>query len=255
MNDLRLDYDPPLAWVTFNRPERRNAVTSAMWQELRLLVDELEGRTDVLVVLMRGAGAEAFSAGADITEMRTQLAAPESLRVTQQAVQDGENAWAQLDRPTIALISGACTGAGCGLALACDLRLATPSSFFAVPPARLGLVYSLVDTRRIVDLAGPARAKEILFTGRRISAEEAVQWGLVNRLVPQDSLETEGRALASQIASLVPHSVRAAKRIINAIAAGARAETEESRRLYAESFNSEAFRTAAAAFVAKSKGG
>ena len=156
--------------------------------------------------------------------------------------------------PTIALISGACTGAGCGLALACDLRLATLNSFFAVPPARLGLVYSLIDTRRIVDLAGPARAKEILFTGRRVSAEEALQWGLVNQLVAQQDLETEGRALvAAQIAALVPHSVRAAKRIINAIAAGSRTETDESRRLYTESFSSEAFRSAATAFTAKSK--
>jgi enoyl-CoA hydratase/carnithine racemase len=251
--DLHIAYDPPLAWVTLNRPARRNAMTSAMWQRLPTLAAEIEARDDVRVVLMRGAGDEAFSAGADITEMQAQLAAPESLRITQQAVQDGENAWSRLDRPTIALISGACTGGGCGLALACDLRVATPESFFAIPPARLGLVYSLIDTRRIVDLAGPARAKEMLFTGRRVSAEEALAWGLVNRVVPRSALEAEGRALGAEIAGCFQNSVRAAKRIVNAITAGARSETEESQRLYAESFWSADFRAAAAGFVARNR--
>jgi len=226
-------------------------MTSAMWQRLPGLVHALEAREDLHVVLMRGAGDEAFSAGADIAEMQSQLAEPEKLRVTQQAVQDAMDAWARLDRPTVALISGACTGGGCGLALACDLRIATPESFFAIPPARLGLVYSLVDTRRVVDLVGPARAKEILFTGRRFGAEEAHAWGLLNRIVPRERLEAEGRALGTEIASSIQSSVRAAKRIVNAIAGGATAETEESQRLYSESFWSADFRAAAAAFISK----
>jgi len=251
--DLIVEYQPPLAWVTLNRPGRRNAMTSAMWQRLPGLAAEIEARDELRVVLMRGAGGEAFCAGADIAEMQAQLAHPEALRITQDAVQAGENAWARIDRPTIALISGACAGGGCGLALACDLRIATPESFFSVPPAKLGLVYSLVDTRRIVELAGPARAKEILFTGRRISASEAFEFGLVNRLVPEASLEAEGRALAAEIAASFQNSVRAAKRIVNAIAAGATAETEESRQLYNESFWSEDFRSAASAFVARGR--
>jgi len=253
VNDLLVEYHPPYATVTLNRPRRRNAMTSAMWQRLPTLAAEIEARADLRVVLMQGAGPEAFCAGADIAEMQSQLAHPEQLRITQDAVQAGESAWAALDRPTIALIGGACTGGGCGLALACDLRLATPESFFAVPPAKLGLVYSLVDTRRIVELAGPARAKEILFTGRRISATEALEFGLVNRLVPQASLEAEGRALAAEIAGVFQNSVRAAKRIVNAIAAGATSETEESRRLYSESFWSDDFRSASAAFTTRAK--
>lgn len=251
MTDLQIEREGTLAWLILNRPARRNAMTSAMWERLPELARELGQSPDVRVVLVRGAGAEAFSAGADIAQMQAQLADPGALEITQQAVQIGQEAWARLERPTIAVIRGACTGGGCGLALCCDLRLATPESFFAIPPARLGLVYSLPDTRRLVDLVGPARAKEMLFTGRRVSAREALAWGLVNRLVPAAELEAQARELATGIAESAQSSVRAAKRIVDAIAAGARQETPESRRLYAESFASAEFREGAAAFLEK----
>jgi enoyl-CoA hydratase/carnithine racemase len=248
---VRSSHAAGVARITIDRPERRNAMSSAMWQALPRIAHELESREDVRVVLMRGAGGAAFSAGADIAEMQAQLAEPEALRITQGAVQIAQDAWARLDRPTIALICGACTGGGCGLALACDLRIATPESFFAIPPAKLGLVYSLIDTRRVVDQVGPSRAKEILFTGRRFAAAEALEWGMLNRIVAAAQLEAEGRALALEIASCVQSSVRASKRIINAIAGGATAETEESQRLYSESFWSPEFKAATAAFLAR----
>jgi enoyl-CoA hydratase/carnithine racemase len=153
--------------------------------------------------------------------------------------------------PTLAVIRGACTGGGCGLALACDLRLATPDAFFAIPPAKLGLAYSLADTKRLQDLVGPSRAKEILFTGRRIGAEEARELGLINEIVEGAALEARATALAREIAANAGNSVRAAKAVVNMISAGVLAETEESRRCYGESFSSPEFLEGARAFIEK----
>lgn len=251
MTDIRIAREAPLAWVVLDRPDKRNAVTSAMWQALPVLARDFDADPATRVVLLRGAGTAAFSAGADIAEMQAGLAHPSALKVMQQAVQDGQSAWADMDRPTIAVIQGACTGGGCGLALSCDLRLATPESFFSIPPAKLGLVYSLVDTRRLVDLVGPSRAKDILFTGRRVGADEALSLGLIDRVVPAAQIEATARELALSIAGVAQSSVRSAKRIVNAISAGARDETDESKRLYDDSFTSAEFAEGAKAFLEK----
>ena len=153
--------------------------------------------------------------------------------------------------PTIAVIRGACTGGGCGLALACDLRLASPDAFFAIPPARLGIAYSLADTKRLQDLVGPARTKEILYTGRRIGAEEALAIGLINHIVAADGLAARAEDLAHEISGNARNSVRAAKRVSDLIAAGTLAETPESRGLYDASFESPEFAEGTRAFIEK----
>lgn len=251
MTDIRLVREAPIARVVLNRPAQRNAVTSRMWQALPGLVDEIARDPSIRIAIMEGTGDAAFSAGADIAEMEAALEDPPRLKAMQDAVQVAQQAWAGIALPTVAVIRGACTGGGCGLALACDLRLATPDSFLAIPPAKLGLVYSLADTRRLVELAGPALAKEILFTGRRVGADEALRIGLVNRIVAADEIAGIARALALEIAGNAQSSVRAAKRIVNLIAAGELAETAESRALYDESFTSTDFREGAAAFRQK----
>jgi enoyl-CoA hydratase/carnithine racemase len=253
MTDLLVEQDPPLAWVRINRPAKRNAISSAMWLELPHLAQRLARDAALRVVLLSGAGAEAFCAGADIAEMRANLQHPHAMQVMQKATQEGQNAWRRLALPTIAVIRGACTGGGCGLALCCDLRLATPESFFAIPPAKLGLVYSLADTKRLVDIVGPARAKEMLFTGRNLDASEALEIGLINRIVAADRLEATARELALNIAESAQSSVRAAKRIVDAISAGAAAETPESIKLFSDSFSSADFHEGAAAFLQKRK--
>jgi len=166
-------------------------------------------------------------------------------------VLDAQVAWERLPMPTLAVIRGACTGGGCGLALACDLRLATPDAFFAIPPAKLGLAYSLADTKRLHDLVGPSRAKEILYTGRRILAEEALSLGLINEIVAAEALEERAVSLAREIADNAGNSVRAAKAVVNMITAGVLAETPESRRYYDESFSSPEFLEGARAFMEK----
>jgi enoyl-CoA hydratase/carnithine racemase len=251
MSDIQVENSAPSAWITLNRPDKRNAVTAGMWAALPRIAAQIAADPAIRVALVRGAGTDAFSAGADIAEMQQNLAHPERMRAMQQAVLEGQLAWARLPIPTIAVVWGACTGGGCGLALACDLRLASEDSFFAIPPARLGLVYALDDTRRLVDLVGPARAKEILFTGRRIGAREALELGLVNEVVPAARLEARARELAATICANAGNSVAAAKRIVNLIMDGTRAETAETRALFDGAFGSPEFVEGAHAFLEK----
>lgn len=251
MNDLLLERIPPIATVVLNRAEKRNAITHDMWQGLRRFAAELAADAAVKVVLLRGAGDVAFSAGADIIEMQQTVSDPERMKVVQQTVLDAQADWERLPMPTIALVRGACTGGGCGLALACDLRLATPDAFFAVPPARLGLAYSLADTKRLYTLVGPSRTKEILFTARRIGAEEALRLGLINEIVASEALEDRAHALAREIAANAPNSVRAAKTVVAMLGDGVHNETPESQRPYDESFASAEFAEGARAFIEK----
>ena len=251
MSDLLTDIHPPVARVVINRPDKRNALSSAMWQQLHAIALQLAGDAALRAVIISGAGDAAFSAGADIIEMQQSLADPPRMKIMQDAVLDAQVAWERLPMPTIAVIRGACTGGGCGLALSCDLRLASPDAFFAIPPAKLGLAYSLADTKRLYDLVGPSRAKEILFTGRRILAPEALAIGLVNEIIPVDALESRAVALAREIAANAGNSVRAAKAVVNMITAGVLAETPESRRYYDDSFTSAEFLEGARAFIEK----
>ncbi len=251
MTELLTDIHPPVARITLNRPDRRNAVSSQMWFGLLEIAARLASEPSIKVALITGAGDAAFSAGADIAEMRDGLADPPTLKRMQQAVLDAQAAWERLPIPTIAVIRGACTGGGCGLALACDLRLATRDAFFAIPPAKLGLAYSLADTKRLYDLVGPSRAKEILFTGRRVNAEEALALGMINEIVPSDALEDRALSLAREIAGNAGNSVRAAKAVVNMISDGVHAENPESKRYYDESFSSPEFLEGAQAFLEK----
>ncbi len=251
MTDIRIDLKPPLAWVTLNRADKRNAVTGAMWAAMPQVCNDLAAHGELRAVLIRGAGDEAFSAGADIAEMHANVADPVKMRAMQDATQAGQEAWFDLPLPTIAVIRGACVGGGCGLAIASDLRLATPDAYFAITPAKLGLAYSLTDTRRLVDLVGPARAKEILYTAGKFNADEALAMGLVNRIVPAGQINAAAETLALEIAANAPNSLRIAKRLINGIARGERLETPESIALFNDSFRTPEFLEGAAAFQQK----
>ena len=251
MSELITDIHPPVARVTLNRPDKRNALSSAEWQGLRAVAAQLAADPSLRAVLLQGAGEAAFSAGADIAEMQRNLGDPARMQVIQQLVLDAQADWHRLPIPTIAVVRGACTGGGCGLALACDLRLASPDAFFAITPAKLGIAYSLADTKRLHDLVGPSRAKEILYTGRRVGAAEALSIGLINEIVAGEALASRADALARGIAANAGNSVRAAKTVVDMIAAGVLAETPETQRLYDESFGSPEFAEGARAFMEK----
>jgi enoyl-CoA hydratase/carnithine racemase len=229
MTDISLRFEPPFARIVLNRPDRRNAISRAMWRALPAIRAAIEAREDMLVALIEGEGAN-FSSGADISEFDQVYRDAAAIRDYGDAMQDGLNALIALDRPTIAVMRGAAIGGGIGLALACDLRFCAADAHLAITPARLGLIYGHAETRRLVELVGPSRAKDLLFTARRIETDEALAIGLIDRRIETALLETVF-GYARGLADMSQASVRASKRAIDAVAAGMSVETPGYRAL------------------------
>ncbi|MGQ0456148.1 MAG: enoyl-CoA hydratase [Hyphomicrobium sp.] len=211
---LRYRKDGAIAWIVADNPARMNALTAEMWRAVPDSLAAASADPDVRVVILRGAGEKAFSAGADISEFesaRTGDAAAAYDALNEAAFQ----ALITCPKPVIAMIHGFCLGGGLGLALCCDIRLADDASQFAIPAAKLGIGYNARWVRPILAAVPVASAKELLFTGRRFRSAEAEAMGLVNRLVPAADLEATTRALAAEIAANAPLSVAAAKRVID----------------------------------------
>ena len=206
----------PLAWITLANSARMNAMSSAMWKALPELVAKAAADPSVRVIIFRGAGEKAFSAGADISEFgtaRTGNAAKEYDALNDAAFQ----AISHCAKPTIAMIHGFCMGGGLAIALCCDVRLSDEASQYAIPAAKLGIGYNARWVRPILAAIPPARAKEMLFTGQRYASNDALTMGLINRVVPAADLEATTRALALEIANNAPLSVMAAKHTIDEI--------------------------------------
>ena len=201
-----------IATLTLNAPATRNAMTRAMWAALPAVMARIAGDSAIRVLIIKGAEG-AFCAGADISEFEDVYATPESAAAYNAIVRAGVAALGALPRPVIAQIVGACVGGGVALALACDLRFATTSAFFAIPPARLGIAYSPADTALVVEKIGPARAKDLLFSARRVDAAEALSMGLIDRLADDDAVDR----YASGLAELSPASIRVAKATVDAL--------------------------------------
>jgi len=214
--DLRLEIDGALAWIVADNPQRMNAFTAGMWAKVPGHVTAAEQNDAVRVILLRGAGRRAFSAGADISEF-------ESARTGESAAAYdtlNEAAFAALlgaSKPVIAMIHGFCLGGGLGIAATADIRIADRAAQFAIPAAKLGIGYNARWVPPLLAMAPPGFIKELLFTGRRFSAAEAERIGLVNWLTDADALEISARTLAGEIAANAPLSVRAAKLTVNAL--------------------------------------
>jgi len=219
MSDLRLIVMPPLARIELDRPERRNAMTSAMWRRLGEACAEIEARADVEAVIVEGAGGH-FCAGADIAEFDALFADLEGARAYLGTIERALTALAGLERPSLAKLEGAAVGGGLAIALACDLRFAAEDAHLAIPPAKLGLLYGPVETRLLVETIGPAAAKDLLFTARAVDAEEALRLGLVNRRLPAAALTEAVEAQALALTKLSRVSIRGAKKAVRAALAG-----------------------------------
>jgi enoyl-CoA hydratase/carnithine racemase len=208
---MRLDVDGHTATITIDNPDRRNAMTVRMWRELPILLSGAARDENVRVLVLAGSGAT-FSAGADLTGVDQLLQSGDTVAA--------EEALAAFPKPTIARVRGHCVGGGCQLAVACDLRIAADDARFGVPPARLGIVYPVGTTRRLVALVGPSAAKFLLYTADLIDAPRANLIGLADEVVPVDELDTRVKALADTIASRSALTVAAAKEIVDLAAAG-----------------------------------
>jgi enoyl-CoA hydratase/carnithine racemase len=246
--------EAPIGWLVFDQPERRNAISLGMWQAIPAQAAALEADPAVRVVVLRGAGEEAFVSGADISEF-------ERTRTGARAAQSYEDvgvaafaAVAQLAKPVLAMIHGYCVGGGMALALSADLRYAADDAVLAIPAARLGLGYHVAGLDALVRLVGPSTAKEVLFTARRFSAADALARGLVNEVVAKAALETRVREVAATIAENAPLTLRSAKRVIAELARdGAERDREAMRRSILACFESDDYREGVRAFLEKRK--
>lgn len=240
--------------MVFDHPERRNAVSLAMWSEIPALASELDADPSIRVVVLRGAGEDAFVSGADISQF-------ESARTGNAAALEYENgalrafaSLSEISKPVLVAIHGFCMGAGMAISLTADLRIAADDAVFALPAARLGLGYHASGVDALVRLVGPSVAKEIVFTARRFRAEDAFARGLVNEVVPKAKLDARVREWALEIADNAPLTVRSMKRIVRELA---RPDGERDAAAIRASidacFDSEDYREGVQAFLAKRK--
>ena len=204
-----------IARIIFNQPEKRNAVSLEMWEAVEAALDRFSADPAVRVLILSGAGGKAFVSGADISKFESERASAEGVahyNATTKRVYDKVEAF---PKPTIAQIDGFCVGGGVALSVCCDIRLCGEGSNFAIPAARLGLGYGFQGINRLTNLVGPAFAKEIFFTARRFTAEEARIMGLVNRVVEDGTVAAAAEAMAAMICDNAPLTVDAVKFITN----------------------------------------
>lgn len=250
-DDLVVEQSDAVATLTINRPKVRNAISFEMYQRIPHLIAQIEADPQSKVLVIRGNGDRAFAAGADISEFKTVRASGAGARAYNAAVAAAEHAICDLSKPTIAMVHGFCIGGGCGLALSCDIRLADTVSKFGITPARLGLVYSLESTKRLIDVVGPAEARYILFSGRQVDADRALRTGLVNELHAPEELATATYGLASEICDRAPISLRRTKEIVRLILQGQSEDDAHTTELRNGSFDSKDYAEGVKAFQEK----
>jgi enoyl-CoA hydratase len=238
--------------VTFNQPEKHNAVSVEMWLGLGEILDEFASDESVRIVVLTGAGKRAFVSGADISQFEQQRSNADAQRAYDEQTARGRQKLAAFGKPTIARIRGYCLGGGLAIAMQTDLRIASSDSQFGIPAARLGIAYGFEGLRRLVSLVGPAHARMILYTGERIDADEALRIGLVNRVVAPDDLDSAVERIAQTIAANAPLSVAASKLAIDQVLRDPDDRDLESlARASAACFDSEDYREGRAAFREK----
>lgn len=200
-----------VGWMTFNNPDRRNAMKLEMNHAVVQILDAFDSSDEVRVVVMRGAGDKAFVSGADISEFEQHRSTPEGRANFEKAWAGADRAFSSLQKPLIAMIRGFCIGGGLATALQSDLRVCADDSQFGIPAARLGLGYTFGGIKKLNHIVGPTMAAEIMLTARKFTAAEALAMGLVNRVVPPDQVLATVTEMATIIAANAPLTVQAAK--------------------------------------------
>ncbi len=245
--------DHGIGWLTINRPEKRNALTDAMWRAVPEAIDWLVANHHALVVIIRGAGGRDFSAGADIGEFETLRKDATTARNYEAGNSAAFAAVRTCPVPVIAAVRGICFGGGFGLAAAADIRLADETARFAIPAARLGLAYPLDAVQDLVRALGDQQARHALFSTRELSAEQAAACGCLMKLCRADQMDADVLALATAIASAAPLSIRASKAAISALHSGTREDYDHASALAASTFDSTDYAEGRRAFMEKRK--
>ncbi len=240
--------------ITFDNQARRNALTYEMWQGIPIVMADFADDDAVRVIVFAGAGGKAFSAGADISEFAKKRSGEDAVAIYNEAVAEATDALVDAKKPLLAKIDGFCVGGGLGVAMTCDLRIAAADSRFAVPAAKLGLGYKMQGLKILVDQVGPAAAKEIFFTARQFDAEEALQMGLVNRVLPPEDLAAYVDDYAATIAGNAPLTVLAAKTVIGQVLLDANdRDLDLCQQVVDDCFASEDYQEGRKAFMEKRK--
>ena len=255
MDEFGVDVDRDgtgVVWVSLRNPARLNAVRLEMWQALPDVVRDLEADPSVRVLVLRGAGEEAFASGADISEFTTHRRDAASAAAYEAVTARAFAALLGIEKPVVAMIHGVCIGGGLAIAACADLRVAADDARFALPPARLGLGYHQQGVERMVALLGPSTAAELFFTARQYTAAEALGIGLVNRVVPRAELRAFTERYAGDVAANAPLTLRAAKRAMLELQRPAEARDPAAvARLIAACFESADYAEGVRAFLEK----
>jgi enoyl-CoA hydratase len=251
---LRVEKRGAVGWIVFDQPARRNAINGEMWRGIAPAMKRFDADAEVRCVAFRGAGTEAFSAGADISEFEGKRASEESVGQYDDLLDQVLHAIQGSLKPSVAMIYGYCFGGGVEVALACDLRYCAASAQFAVPAAKLGLAYNVEGHKRLLETVGHARAREIMFLGRRYPADEALAMGLVHRVLPDAELETFTAKAISDLCANAPLSIANTKTILEEYAKSVGTPDHERMRAAIERCaRSEDYREGRRAFMEKRK--
>jgi enoyl-CoA hydratase/carnithine racemase len=247
-----VERDGSIATVVFNRPKLRNAISLAMWSEIAAATEELARDDAVRAIVYRGAGRQAFASGADISEFQENRKDVATALAYNKQTEAAYMAIRLCPKPTVAMVFGYCMGGAMALAMACDLRFAAEGSRFGIPAAKLSIIYGLDAVHQLVDLVGPAYAKDILYSARAVPADEALRIGFIQRLLPAEQLEAHTYEYLKTVAANAPLSVRGTKTQVEAIFAGiTEAHRETLRTMGLETFDSEDYREGTRAFLEK----
>ena len=245
--------DGPIGWIVFEHQERRNAVTVEMWRAIPDAVRKMSDDSAVRVVVLRGAGEAAFVSGAAISEFEKSRTG-DSLAEYEAVSERAFAAVASCEKPVLAMIHGFCIGGGLAIALTADVRYAADDATFAIPAARLGVGYPVSGVRSLLDVVGPASAKEIFFTARRFGAQEALTRGLVSEVTPKADLEAFVRETAGRIAENAPLTLHSIKLVAREL--GKPSETRDDVAVdasVAACFASDDYKEGVSAFLGKRK--
>lgn len=238
--------------ITLNQESKRNALSAQMWADLEKTIAIAAADKSLKVLVVTGAG-DHFAAGADISEFETLYATAKTSTDISARISGTMEMLANFPKPTIAEIRGACVGGGCGIALACDIRMADTTSKFAITPGKLGLVYPFSDIKRLIQAVGLSCAKDILFSARLVLAEEAKSIGLIDRLVDPGELDKVVTDYALSICGTSGQSNLMTKQMFLAYEAGQRGETPRTKKIFLAGFSSDDFKEGYSAFLEKRK--
>ncbi|MFD2445427.1 enoyl-CoA hydratase/isomerase family protein [Bacillus sp. CGMCC 1.16607] len=251
--ELYIEKTGSIATLIINRPDKKNAFTLAMFEKLPILIEEVEQDSSIKVLIIKGIDQTAFSAGADITEfLENRFSEKKAKEYNDKALYAVDRLY-RFSKPTIAVIQRLAVGGGLELSLACDFRFASDDSLLGIQAAKLGFIYNLTSTKRLLDTVGPSKTKELLFSANLVDAKEALRIGLIDYVQSSDEIQGQALQLAEQLAERSTVSTTGMKKVIQSILDGAIEEDEAISSLILKSFHSEDYKDGIQAFLEERK--